>query len=67
MLSAQSDPKVNPDFYNWNVAYLGYCDGGSYAGTVSAPVVVGNTTIHYRGRYILDAFIDKLLSIGVCE
>lgn len=23
---------VNGEFYNWNVVYLGYCDGGSFAG-----------------------------------
>lgn len=25
---------VNPDFYNWNVGFLMYCDGGSFAGDV---------------------------------
>ena len=27
-----SDNEVNPDFYNWNVVYLIYCDGGVFAG-----------------------------------
>eukprot|EP00897_Mesotaenium_endlicherianum_P010819 jgi/Mesen1/9766/ME000007S09834 len=31
---------VNPDFHNWNVAYLAYCDGASFAGDVATPVVV---------------------------
>lgn len=22
----------NPDFYNWNVAFINYCDGASFAG-----------------------------------
>lgn len=35
------------------------------AGTVAAPVTVGSDTIYYRGRYIMDAFIDKILSMGV--
>lgn len=26
------DPDVNPDFYNWNVVFVIYCDGGSFAG-----------------------------------
>ena len=26
------DEAVNPDFHNWNVAFLMYCDGGSFAG-----------------------------------
>lgn len=25
-------PAVNPDFYNWNVVFMMYCDGGSFAG-----------------------------------
>ena len=25
---------VNPDFYNWNMVYLMYCDGASFAGSV---------------------------------
>ena len=28
------DPKVNPDFYNWNTVYVKYCDGASFAGNV---------------------------------
>ena len=26
------DPKINPDFYNWNMVYVIYCDGASFAG-----------------------------------
>ncbi len=29
-----SDRSVNPDFYEWNVAYIRYCDGASFAGDV---------------------------------
>lgn len=25
---------VNPDFHNWNVAFLMYCDGASFSGDV---------------------------------
>lgn len=25
---------MNPDFYNWNVAFIAYCDGASFAGNV---------------------------------
>ena len=28
------DPLVNPDFYNWNLAFLNYCDGASFSGDV---------------------------------
>ena len=26
------EESVNGQFYNWNVVYLGYCDGGSFSG-----------------------------------
>ena len=26
--------QVNPDFHNWSVAYVKYCDGASFAGDV---------------------------------
>ena len=25
---------TNPDFFNWNVAFIAYCDGASFAGNV---------------------------------
>ena len=25
---------TNPDFYDWNVAFIAYCDGASFAGNV---------------------------------
>jgi hypothetical protein len=28
------DPTVNPDFHDWNMVYVIYCDGGSFAGNV---------------------------------
>ena len=28
------DPSTNPDFYNWNVAMVNYCDGASFSGMV---------------------------------
>lgn len=55
------DPKVNPLMYNWNAVYLRYCDGASVSGDVAAPVAVGNQTLHYRGKAILDAEIASLL------
>ena len=34
------DEAVNGEFYNWNVVYLGYCDGGSFAGYLYVRVCV---------------------------
>jgi hypothetical protein len=45
-----SDPAINPYFYNWNKVFIGYCDGASFAGTVTAPVQVQGTPIYFRGR-----------------
>jgi hypothetical protein len=28
------DQTANPDFYNWNLAFVKYCDGASFAGSV---------------------------------
>ena len=35
-----ADPSVNPDFYDWNIVNVGYCDGASFSGNVTDPVVV---------------------------
>ena len=52
-------------FATFNIVYMKYCDGGSFTGDVDAPVVVttqNNATIYYRGRRILDALFDELLT-----
>jgi hypothetical protein len=48
--------------YNWNAVYLRYCDGASLSGDKDTATVVGNTTLHFRGRAILDAEIESLLN-----
>ena len=30
------DPRENPDFHNWTMFHLNYCDGASFAGSGSA-------------------------------
>lgn len=35
------DPKKNPLMYNWNVVYVKYCDGGSYAGDAAVVLEAG--------------------------
>jgi len=57
------DKEINPLMYNWNAVFLRYCDGGSLSGDKPTPTVVDqNTTIHFRGRAILDAEIESLLN-----
>ena len=33
------DQTANPDFYNWNLAFVNYCDGASFAGNVYVGVI----------------------------
>jgi hypothetical protein len=58
-----ADPTINPVAYNWNKVFLGYCDGASFSGHVSEPVLAndGMTELHFKGRYLLDAIYDTLL------
>jgi hypothetical protein len=39
---------VNGEFYDWNVVFLGYCDGGSFSGYLRDPVDVGGTELCFR-------------------
>ena len=58
-LMAANDTGVNP-FGAFNFVWLAYCDGSSLLSDVSAPVQVGNATIHLRGRAILDGVLAEL-------
>jgi len=60
-----NNPTINPDFYNWNMVHVNYCDGASYAGNVGGTYVFNGTNLYFRGRFILDAVITKLLDMGV--
>ena len=55
------DPKIG-FVHNWNLVLLRYCDGGYMSGERRDPVVVkgGNTTLHYRGRFISEAVLESL-------
>lgn len=56
---------VNGQFYNWNVIYLGYCDGGSFAGYREFPIEVGGSKLYFRGKAILKALIEHLMQNGM--
>ncbi|KAL0392375.1 UNVERIFIED_CONTAM: Pectin acetylesterase 11 [Sesamum radiatum] len=38
-----SNHTINPDFYNWNRVYVGYCDGSSYTGDVEEAILSGGS------------------------
>ncbi|XP_042048308.1 pectin acetylesterase 11-like isoform X1 [Salvia splendens] len=61
MLEANST--LNPDFYNWNVFKIFYCDGSSFMSDVEDVDPKYNLT--YRGARIYDAMMDELLRIGM--
>jgi hypothetical protein len=64
---------ANPAFCNWSVAYLPYCDGTSFAGSLDAPVPTEDPSmprVFFRGRPILTAVLDDMLqhkALGCAE
>jgi len=57
-----SDSSINPQFFNWNMVYMKYCDGASFSGSNSSVTVVSGAPLHFRGKHVLDAFIADLLT-----
>jgi len=55
-----SNATINPLLHNWNVAYLTYCDGGSFVGDAVANDTQG--ALHFRGRAIKEATLAALLA-----
>ena len=44
--------------------WIAYCDGGSFAGHLDSPVAINASfSLHFRGRAILDAVLDELISV----
>ncbi|CAB4000971.1 pectin acetylesterase 11-like [Paramuricea clavata] len=60
-----NDPQINPDFHNWNMVFIIYCDGSSFTGMRQNPVYFMAESVHFRGKAILEAIIQDLLSKGV--
>eukprot|EP00946_MAST-07B_sp_MAST-7B-sp1_P001554 g1554.t1 len=54
------DPKRNPNFHDWNLVWVPYCDGTSWSGNQANPVFVENKTIWYRGRANMRALVAAL-------
>ncbi|XP_042058515.1 pectin acetylesterase 11-like [Salvia splendens] len=53
----------NPDFYNWHMFKIFYCDGSSFMSNVEDVDTKHNLT--YRGARIYDAMMEELLPIGM--
>jgi hypothetical protein len=58
------NPTLNPEFHNWNLVYVQYCDGGSYAGNVTDAVYApgSSTPLYFRGLANFLAVVDHLLT-----
>lgn len=54
----------NPDFYNWNIVVLRYCDGASFAGDGEGQDLDG-TKLFFRGLRIWKAVVDELMGKGM--
>eukprot|EP00794_Sanderia_malayensis_P014250 gene14250-15736_t len=55
----------NPDFYDWNLVWIVYCDGASFTGDRADPVVVSGESLFFRGKRVLDAVISDLTKRGI--
>ncbi|PPR92526.1 hypothetical protein GOBAR_AA28148 [Gossypium barbadense] len=64
ILSHQSSQ--NPDFYNWNIVKMRYCDGASLAGHPESEFKNG-TKLFLRGQLIWEAIMSELLSLGLSK
>lgn len=47
--------------HDWNIAFVVYCDGGSFSGRNSTVETVNGQLLHFKGNYVLEAVIDTLL------
>ena len=51
---------ANPPLYTYSKIFLPYGDGTSQVSDLDEPVVVGNSTVFYRGARVLRALIARL-------
>jgi hypothetical protein len=61
---------TNPDFCGFNIVYLAYCDGDSFAGDRDTPMVYEDDQIWFRGRRNVDAvmkYITTNLNFGQAQ
>jgi sialidase-1 len=55
------EPATNPLAHDWNKVEMQYCDGGSFAGDLEAPVEYKGKTLYFRGNRNVDAALDWLV------
>ena len=64
-----SKPDSNPTFHGWNHVLLAYCDGASFSGDAESGLSwpdpgdpSRNMTLYFRGRRVLRALVQTLIS-----
>ena len=61
-----ANPTVNPTFSGFHRVNLAYCDGGSWIGDRTEPLVgPGGERLYLRGRRVLDLLVEELLQLGM--
>ncbi|GJP34164.1 hypothetical protein CLOM_g18620 [Closterium sp. NIES-68] len=57
----------NPDFYNWNLAMVVYCDGGGFAGTRRQYDMPTGGSIHLDGSRVFKSVLEDLYKRGLLQ
>ena len=55
-----ADPRENPSFAHFNRVIVWYCDGGSFTGDLTEPIVINGSKVWFRGRRNRDAVLGYL-------
>ncbi|CAI5512388.1 unnamed protein product [Closterium sp. Naga37s-1] len=57
----------NPDFYNWNLAMVVYCDGGGFAGTRRQYDLPTGGSIYLDGARVFKSVLEDLYERGLLQ
>jgi hypothetical protein len=57
-----SNATINPTFANHNRVVLWYCDGASFSGDATAINTKTGKPLYFRGKRVMDAMLDTLMS-----
>ena len=57
------DADENPEFHDWNLVHVEYCDGAVFSGNLDEPFVVDGVKVYSRGARMLKAIFDNLLNV----
>ncbi|EPS69740.1 hypothetical protein M569_05022, partial [Genlisea aurea] len=60
------EPDQNPDFFNWNMVKIRYCDASSLSSHPDNEFKFGSK-LFFRGQIIWDTLMEELLPIGMAK